>query len=128
MCGRSVLGRTLSDSRSIHVPSLVHLLHFAAACEVLPLRFVIRAETRSAQGFEWVDDLTHYGAHRWGWASTQPGDVLEVKVRTPARAAYQTSAMKAHARAPSCALWVETTREALPAGARYILEWDQKRC
>jgi len=33
-----------------------------------------------AQGFQWVDDLTHYGAHRWGWASTQPGDVLEIKV------------------------------------------------
>ena len=36
-----------------------------------------------AQGFQWVDDLTHYGAHRWGWASTQPGDVLEIKVCLP---------------------------------------------
>ncbi|KAK9826476.1 hypothetical protein WJX81_003204 [Elliptochloris bilobata] len=33
-------------------------------------------------GFQWVDDLTHYGAHRWGWASTQPGETLEIKMDT----------------------------------------------
>lgn len=49
------------------------------------------AATLRCQGFQWVDDLTHYGAHRWGWASTQPGDVLELKVRAAAPALEKLS-------------------------------------
>lgn len=55
-----------------------------------------------AQGFKWVDDLTHYGAHRWGWASTQPGDVLEIKVlAAPLSPAVRTS-MYRHNRHSHC--------------------------
>jgi hypothetical protein len=45
-----------------------------------------RAARAQAGGFQWVDDLTHYGAHRWGWASEAPGDVLELVVRAGAPA------------------------------------------
>ena len=38
-----------------------------------------------------MDDLTHYGAHRWGWASTKPGDVLEIKVRAAAALVHPTA-------------------------------------
>lgn len=31
-------------------------------------------------GFQWVDDTTSYGSHRWGWASEKPGDSIEVQV------------------------------------------------
>ena len=34
-------------------------------------------------GFQFVDDMTSYGTHRWGWVSNAPGDSIELQVRTP---------------------------------------------
>ena len=31
-------------------------------------------------GFQWADDITSYGSHRWGWVSETPGDILELQV------------------------------------------------
>ncbi|KAK9836029.1 hypothetical protein WJX81_007152 [Elliptochloris bilobata] len=36
----------------------------------------------SASGFQFVDDTTSYGTHRWGWVSEAPGDSMEMQVDT----------------------------------------------
>ena len=38
---------------------------------------------RQAKGFDWVDDTTSYGAHRWGWAGERVGDTIDLKARRP---------------------------------------------
>ena len=35
------------------------------------------------KGFQFVDDMTSYGTHRWGWVSDTPGDAIELQVSTP---------------------------------------------
>jgi hypothetical protein len=37
---------------------------------------------RQAKGFQWVDDTTSYGSHRWGWVSERVGDWIDLKVHT----------------------------------------------
>ena len=34
-------------------------------------------------GFQFVDDMTSYGTHRYGWMSDAPGDSIELQVTTP---------------------------------------------
>jgi len=39
------------------------------------------AAWRQAKGFDWVDDTTSYGTHRWGWVTEHIGDSIDLKVR-----------------------------------------------
>ena len=41
----------------------------------------MRISVRQATGFDWVDDTTSYGAHRWGWVAEHVGDSIELKAR-----------------------------------------------